>query len=593
MTADSLDLMQMGQTRATTILFCVACLLLSLPLIHNVWQILFFYQFPSGGDPADHAIFVLEILKTGDPLIPYTQFPGIVERSLEDISKTYYPSFLHLVFSAFTKVFELFESDLPRSVISSMTSVMFVSYIIGVLGYCLLIKAITEKLMTSLKYSFLYGYLKGFTSNKNIILFLLLLLTFSIFIYSTASILKTFRDGGYGEIFSMWTILPFYLMGLLTRKFVLSGILIGVIASTHNISFVMALMVTFSYFITLLAARDFKLIKQSRIFFIVGFICSLPAIVLFYLPLFLATSSESTGLAGALLTWTRADIVEQVTPILYYIGLISMCCLLLINYKATGWITGWIVIYLIPFHLNLLFLERLAREISIPLGLASGIFVSSIIFVLLNTRHFESLKVKLFKNSVAKHYMNLAIVIAACSVLIPTYYAVFDEKLWEDSDPLRIYYSSNAIEEANQFLTQTTVKQNPNIDTHNETILLYGINPWLKPLTFSKYRVLEVESEDLENGLGLADRILNRQFRSVIENPNSNESIEILNKYNVRYLYFSDILPDRWYTDEQRKIGDKFSYFATYYNGRIYNLNKQITGDQGELIEIYSVMRTK
>lgn len=589
MTANNLDLLQLQQTRATTILFCIACLLLSLPLLYNVWQILFFYQFPSGGDPADHAIFVLNILRTGNPLIPYTQFPGIVEGSLEDISETYYPSFLHLVFSAFTKVFELFESDLSKSVISSMTSVMFVSYVIGVLGYGLLIRAIIEKLVTSLRYSFLHEYLKGITSNKNIILFLLLLLTFSIFIYSTAPILKTFRDGGYGEIFSMWTILPFYLLGLITRRFVLSGIFIGVIASTHNISFVMALMVTFSYFVTLLAARDFRLIKQYRIFFIVGFICCLPAVVLFYYPLFMATSSESTGLAGALFVWTKADIVEQVTPILYYIGLISMCCLLFINYRATGWISGWIVIYLIPFHLNLLFLERLAREISIPLGLASGIFVSSIIFLILNTRHFESLKVKLFKNRVARHYINLAIVVAACSVLIPTYYALFDERLWGDSDPLRIYYSSNAIEQANQFLIQTKAKQNPNINTNNETILLYGVNPWLKPLTFSKYRVLEVESEDLENGLGLADRKLNRQFRSVIENPNSNYSTDILNKYNVTYLYFSDILPDRWYTDGQRKIGDKFSYFATYYDDHIYNLNKQITGDQGELIEIYSV----
>ena len=109
----------------------------------------------------------------------------------------------------------------------------------------------------------------------------LLTLAFGLFIYSTAPIVKTFRDGGYGEIFAMWCILPFYLYFMIKKNWFICGVRLAVIASTHNLAFAMTVAVTISYFVSLVVSNKFGSIKKSKVFVITFLLFSIPAIIFF------------------------------------------------------------------------------------------------------------------------------------------------------------------------------------------------------------------------------------------------------------------------------------------------------------------------
>ena len=109
---------------------------MSLPIIVYVWDILYSSPVPAGGDPADHALFTMKIVDSGNPLIVYTQFPTL--RSEQNNIQAYYPSFLHILMAIPAYFMHLMGITLFNSVISSMTATMFMSYIVGIIGYALI-----------------------------------------------------------------------------------------------------------------------------------------------------------------------------------------------------------------------------------------------------------------------------------------------------------------------------------------------------------------------------------------------------------------------------------------------------------------------
>ena len=96
---------------------------MSLPIIVYVWDILYSSPVPAGGDPADHALFTMKIVDSGNPLIEYTQFPTL--RSEQNNIQAYYPSFLHILMAIPAYSMHLMGITLFNSVISSMTATMF------------------------------------------------------------------------------------------------------------------------------------------------------------------------------------------------------------------------------------------------------------------------------------------------------------------------------------------------------------------------------------------------------------------------------------------------------------------------------------
>jgi hypothetical protein len=555
-----------------TLYLCV-CILMSLPVIIYVWEILYASPVPAGGDPADHALFTMKILDSGNPLIEYTQFPAL--DSEQNIIQAYYPSFLH-VLTAIPAYFMLLTGiPLFNSVISSMTATMFMSYIVGIIGYALLsylslINFISE------------GHARiGGKSIKSMILLVTALLAWGIFIYSTSPILKTFRDGGYGEVLSMWTILPFYILCLFRGRWVIAGIFFGIIASTHNISVVLTLAVTFAFVISLVIGKDMRQIRKLWKLGVSAAICSIPAFVFFYYPIIIATVDQQTGLSGQTALWTRADIAEQIGNVLYYLGIIAIIWLLFVNYRKSSWLICWVILYLVPFYFNIFFLERLAREFSIPFGLLVGTFIGSVVFAVA-TKFYPRIASKIGVSTKRDPLLQALICLVLTIIIVPLYYDTFAPRFEMFGLPSILTYYSDALSESNRFLLDSS-------HSENETVALFGVNPWLKPYSFRSLPILEVETAEIEKSLSKMDSHVNKELRSIIEDPASSQAESALSKYHIKYIFLSDVLAGKWYSESQRRLISEFTNFEQSYDRSKISLERQWRGEEGEKLQIYRV----
>lgn len=556
------------------ITYLAVCIVISTPFIIKVSDLLLSNPVPAGGDPADHSLFVLTTLKSGIPLIEYSQFPSIMTD--ENISKAYYPSLLHTLVAAPTYLLQQLGLSAFAAVISSLTVTVFVSYLVGIVGYAFVVLLLFRALVSRFKESENTKYIL-------VISLCLSLLAFGILIYSTSPILKTLRDGGYGEIFAMWTIFPYYVYMLLTKRWIISGILFGIIISTHNISMILTVMFTLSYLVSLAVYRDFKSLRRIWIFILTAGVSSVPALIYFYYPVVVALTGQETGLSSAIAEWSRQDIAEQIGPFLYVYGIISLCGVLFINYKASSWLVGWIVLIFVPFSLNLFFLERFAREFSIPFGMVTGVFSASIVFIFM-TKYYPKILQMVSKRFAAVHSTRWQMItcIVLVTIILPAYYFVYSDRIESFGNSAELYYYSDAMIEANSYMLQLN-------NTGQGAILMFGVNPWLKPYIYDRYPVLEVETGEIEDSLSVGDRAINQELRQLIEDPQSDRIPEMLKKYNIEYIFLSDVLPDRWYPESQYTLVSKFSRFEELRDSDLIQLERQWRGNEGELLQVYSV----
>lgn len=557
-----------------TLIYFGLCLVVAVPIILDVWKILFTNAVPAGGDPADHVLFVMKILATGDPLIEYTQFPNLTNE--QNIVQSYYPSFLHILVAIPTYVMKIVGIAPFTATLLSMKAFMFASYLIGIIGYALIIIRFFVDIISVDRKEQQQKFV------RSMILVSLAILAFGLFMFSSSPIIKTFRDGGYGEILAMWTVLPFYIYGLMRSRWIIAGILFAVIASTHNISIILTLIITLSYVISLLISGNLRALRNMWKLAVVGSILSIPAIAYFYYPVILSMANQETGLSAASSEWTRSDIAGQIGNFLYYYGMLATLGLLFINYRKSAWLACWIVLYLVPFYFSLFFLERLAREFAIPFGLTSALFTGCIIFLFV-TKIYPRIVIKIdrrFGRGISVHQVILCIVLAV--TIIPSYYELFSPRFESFSHSMLLDYYSEAMSRSNNYLLNAS-------QNSDGTVILYGINPWLKPYTFGKLSVLEVETPDMEKLLNKADSRINQDLRSILENPNSDQAYETLRKYNVKYIFLSDVLSGRWYSESQYRLIPIFAHFEEVNDQTNIQLEQQWQGDEGELLQIYSV----
>ncbi len=552
-------------------IYLCLCFLISLPIVLYVWDILYLNPVPAGGDPADHTLYTMKIMDTGNPLIEYTQFPSTSNG--HNKVQAYYPSFLHVLTSIPAYILHLAGLTAFDSVVSSMTALMFISYMVGIIGYALVVYTFLTNVVSAHQTSFKFV--------GSIILLSIALLACGIFLYSTSPILKTFRDGGYGEVLAMWTILPFYILLLFRRRWILAGILFGVIASINNISIVLTLAVSIAFVLSLLIRRDFRQFRNLWRLGVAASICSIPAILFFYYPVIIAAANQETGLSSAATLWTRADIAQQIGSELYYYGIVASIGLLFINYRKSSWLICWIILYLLPFHFNIFFLERLAREFSIPFGLVSATFTAAILFIVV-TKFYPGIASKMGQSVNRVQIQQAIICITVTIIIVPLYYNISAPRFEIFGQSSILAYYSDALSESNTFLLNSNHNK-------NETVVLFGVNPWLKPYTFGNLSVFEVETPDVEKSLSKTDGGINKELRSIIENPNSDEAEEAILKYKVKYLYLSDTLAGRWYPESQRELISVFTHFEETYDKEKMSLERQWRGGDGEILQVYSV----
>ena len=240
---------------------------------------------------------------------------------------------------------------------------------------------------------------------------------------------------------------------------------------------------------------------------------------------------KQTGLSGQTALWTRADIAGQIGDVLYYLGIIAIIGLLFVNYRKSSWLVCWVILYLVPFYFNIFFLERLAREFSLPFGLLLGIFIGSMTLVLA-TKFYPRFASKIGVSTKRVPVLQAVICLAVTVIIVPLYYDAFAPRFEIFGSSSILSYYSGALSEANNFLLNSS-------HSENETVVLFGVNPWLKPYTFRSLSIFEVETADVEKSLSKTDSQVNKELRSIIEDPTSSQAENALRKYDVKYIFLS------------------------------------------------------
>lgn len=570
--------------------YLVACFLISIPIIYGVWEFTYSQGVPSGGDPADHALFILRILQTGSPLVAYSQFPDAHDPT-ESAGLVFYPSLLHTTIAALTFIVTLGSTSFA-AVLSVMQAFMFIQYLIGIGAYALLIKGIIDSVIDR-------NRLQNQVLNHIIVYYGLLILAFGLFIYSTSPIVKTFRDGGYGEILSMWCLFPFYLYFLVRKRWRISAVLLAAIASTHNLSFIMTLAATLPYFSLLLITRDFPSLRKSKDFLVIFLALFLPALTFFYAPTILTALNAGTGQGVPV---ARDYVIDQVKPNLYYAGIVAAAAILFIDYKKLGWLSGWSALYF-PVFSSSIFAERFARELSLPFGLIVGVAVSIGIYKVLSLRYLQDIDNSQEINShrkakITNRFVNkqVIVVLPIVIILLPMSYLYFSDRFELFADPHLLNYYNKAFAESNTYLANLDLStiENNTVERGNNrtTIVLFGVNPWLKPAVYHNMRVLEVLPPEDEQYLSAIDKETNRSLRTIIESPNSEQAFDTMKKYNIRYVFVSDILPGRWYSSSYLSLDSLLDKFEMDSLTPYARLEKEIS-DDGVQLRIYFIDHSK
>lgn len=555
------------------------CLIVSLPLILSVIGLLFTFDVPAGADNANHEYYIKRIIETKNLLISYTQFPEYSNTDSENVER-YYPSFLH-IFISFISI--LLDATDPEDIIKISSIFILLAFIAGIIGFSLLIIEIINNSIfgkTSIKYNQI-----GLENSFYIIL--LSSFAFTILIFSISPIIKTINDGTYAEIFAMWTLFPIYIIFLLKNKWLFSAILLSIIASTHNLSLIMSLIVSFAILIHFLVLRDFQSVKKFLLAISVFLLLSIPTIYFFYLPTLNDVLENKAG--NLQFTISIPDIISQLTPLLFYSALFSSF-ILLTKYKSYLWISLWIFFFFITFTYSSLLGVRTARESSVIFGLGFGICLTYLINAFLFSNLFKGLikKSKFFRNGMITR---IAVITIIMTIISPVYFVYHHEKIIAESNPLLVMYFSPAFSEMNTILKDIFYKVESNEGSQNKyNIVIFGHNPWMKLFLYNEYTVYETVSKDIGDTLGTHDRKINEELLKILYEPSALETECILDEFNIDYIFVGDDMESRYYTPYQKSVFYKdLNLFQRFNQSPFIDLHTEVSGLENENLRLYSI----
>jgi hypothetical protein len=460
------------------------------------------------------------------------------------------------------------------------TFIILVS-ITGAVGFSLLVKEI-------LKISMFHSYrinINEFGFRSRIYFMLLCLLAFGILIFSSSLLLKTINDGTYAQMFAMWAIFPFYLLFLVRNNWVKSGILLAIIGATHNLSLIMSLAVTISYFSSFLISRKWKMLKKSLLFFITFGVLSIPSFILFYLPTIQGVAEGNTGNLELL---SQDAIRLLLSPAIYYLAISVSVLLIVLSYNRLSWLSIWIAINFTLMSFLPILSARVVRESSIAFSMIIGICLAYSLNFILTSKSFR----KILKKStfVKAHDLRIIIVLVTMVIVLPLYLNTQYDKILSESNPFITYYHSDVQNEAYQYLVSLYVNGYDNNSPYiRENIILYGIDAWLKVLLYEQYNIYEALDRNAGSQLNSKDKEINDNFLAIIKNPASSSSACILKKYDISYLYIADDLPQRFYSEHQLAVFYEELNLFRFFTSPFLQSEKIFHGNDGELIQIYSV----
>jgi hypothetical protein len=558
-----------------TVIYIITCLIISIPFLSNLVNIIYSQPYPGGADATVHAFIIMKIVETHNPLVVYTQFPSLVENN----GNMFYPSFMHLLIAVPLIIFNL---DSPLEIISAVSIFNVLVAFSGCIGFSLLIReilkiSILETCTTDLKN-------KGL--RFSIYFNLLSILAFGFLISSTFLLLKTVNDGTYSQVFTMWGIFPFYLIFLLRRKWIVSAILLSVIAASHNLALLMTLSVTIAYILSMFVRRDKASIKKLPILVIAFGVLFIPSFILFYMPV---VQSVSEGSSGNLEIIPNDIVISFLTPLLYYGVITASVILLILNYKYFSFFSFWMLIYFYFIYLIPILSSRVLRESSIAFSLILGISIAYSIHKILYSKRFRKLLNK--RNTLFRKNINFVVLLIIVITVIPICFLNQYDRILMESNPVLSFFYSEAIGDSYKYLLDAEIEENhTQNNSKKENIAVFGYSPWLKTLLYDEFNIYEILPPDIGKQLSLNDKRINDDLLKILKNPSSRESLCMIKKYDIDIIYVSDDLPNRWYPPDKSYVYyPQLEIFDYFFDSPFIHLIESFNGIEGEEIRIYEV----
>lgn len=496
--------------------------------IWYICNLLFHSSALIGADPANHVAWIRQIVESKDLLIPLSQF------YFDDPGTAYYPPLLHMIVAGLHFITRL-------EILDALKLFMLLVFILGQLSYALL----------SIK-----------LANKNIVKGIFIYFTLS---FSMALLLKTMRDGSYGEIFAFWFLLPVFVHCLLGRRVIWSALLLGAILATNIPATFGTAALVLAFLLHYAAGREWDKVKFIAKVVIIAMALASP--VLYYV--YFLTAKYT--LQGGLEPYGDSPVVGYSTEYLALFSVGLLCTIgILLFYRQWRWLALWSALYLIIVYSPILsnISERFLRELCVPLSFSAGIVLYDVMKMaadkISGSRFWSSLKIKL------QPEIALLIILAVAIVFSGMPYMA------SESDPQVEDYFTPLKLEAYQWLNEQTTGQEVGIVT------ISTIDPWAK--VYVNSRVWEVLSPSVSAKLLGADDVLINDDVAISVMPPPNP--DALSERNISYIILSTPLPGRWYEPENKEFATTLIDTISQDNGSYY---KQVYYEQAgeEMIIIY------
>lgn len=362
-------------------------------------------------------------------------------------------------------------------------------------------------------------------------------------------ILKTMRDGSYGELMAAGVLLPLWLSFLWDRRDILAGGTLFAIVLTHNLTALLA----FGCFAALLVDQALQrrwtrvrriILAHTGVLVITG-ILVWPVYASYLLPV-------ATGVAGGFPLIDLPSYIIIVTPVLFALGVLGI--ILLARVERWRFVALWTGAYAVLSRTSFAS-ERIVREMGVPLAIgAAGLAL----WLMNHLRRDRGARLR--PAAVA-----LAVVVSLSTANGVAWLAV-------NSDPVTLQYI-----EPHQFAAYRWLAAHSN---QSEAVLaLASVDPYLP--VFAPNDVFAVVNLRQGETLSIPDRELNIALVAALMNSSDATSKAVFSAHGIRWIVLSTpFLAPRWLAPEDVPFSRQ-AWNLTLEADPAYVLRHMETGPRG------------
>ena len=450
---------------------------LAVCMIPAVFVAAMFLQVPGepvGGDPATHAVIIREMLRSDQAYARYSQFPaGGLEAE--------YPALFDLIVALIVAATQV---DIFTAMNATVVALSFLS---------------------PLCY---WRFFRVFFPGRPQEAFVATL----IVSVSWFELMKTVRDGSYGELLGAGVLLPLWLSFLWEKRVLLAGTTLFALVLTHNLSALLALGIFIAYLITEAAQKNWMSAKRA----IAGHALVLVAMTPFAWSVYLSyVAAIASGTGGGFAVLGFESYPDLLTPFLLAFGIIA--AISLARHPRERFFSLWTASYFALAQSNF-GSERIVRNLSFPLAACLAVFTMIL--------------VPRIRHSLPQARGALPAIVLSAIVVTATVNGL--QQLATQSDPAIERYL-----QPHQLFAYEWLNSQP---APLGGILSIDAGDVYLP-AFVASDVYGIYSQRWARTFSLPDRVLNEELRNALMTFNLSSSVQVFKAWGIRWIVLSTLPP--------------------------------------------------